>query len=75
MNLLENNRPIMVKREKRWLFITPNGSLNIYRKFILKVADDVPKEPVGTGLVMNPIKINLRTENSIEFLSYLIQSL
>ena len=60
MNLLENNRPIMVKREKRWLFITPNGSLNIYRKFILKVADDVPKEPVGTGLVMNPIKINLR---------------
>ena len=64
MNLLENNRPIMVKREKRWLFIAPNGSLNIYIKYILKVADDVPKEPVGTGLVMNPLRVTLRTDLS-----------
>ncbi len=75
MNLLENNRPIMVKREKRGLFIIPNGLLNIYKKFILKAANDVPKEPVGTGLVMNPIKINLRTENSNEFSYSLIDSL
>ena len=52
-----------------------NGSLNIYIKYILKVANDVPKEPVGTGLVMNPIKINLRTNHSIEFLYSLIKSL
>ncbi len=71
-------------RNKRGLFITStgirinadvNGSLNIHRKFISKVADDVPKEPVGTGLVMNPIKINLRTDYSIEFLCSLIDSL
>ena len=72
------------KRTNRGLFITSagikinadvNGSLNIHRKFISKAADDVPKEPVGTGLVMNPIKINLRTNYSLEFLSSLIDSL
>ncbi len=71
-------------RNKRGLFITStgirinadvNGSLNIHRKFIAKAANDVPKEPVGMGLVMNPIKINLRTENSLEFLYSLIKSL
>ena len=71
-------------RNKRGLFITSigvrinadvNGSLNIHRKFILKAVDDVPSEPVGTGLVMNPIKINLRTNYSIEFLCSLIDSL
>ena len=71
----------MVKREKKdgclqhQINVDVNGSLNIYIKYILKVANDVPKEPVGTGLVMNPIKINLRTENSIEFLSSLMKSL
>ena len=71
-------------RDKRGLFITSagikinadvNGSLNIHRKFILKAADDVPREPVGTGLVMNPIKIHLRTNYSLEFLCSLIDSL
>ena len=71
-------------RNKRGLFITStgirinadvNGSLNIHRKFISKAASDVPKEPVGTGLVMNPIKINLRTDNSIEYLCSLMDSL
>ena len=71
-------------RNKRGLFITStgirinadvNGSLNIHRKFISKAADDVPKEPVGIGLVMNPIKINLRTDYSVEFLCSLIDSL
>ncbi len=71
-------------RNKRGLFITStgirinadvNGSLNIHRKFIIKAANDVPKEPVGTGLVMNPIKIHLRTNYSIEFLCSLIDSL
>ncbi len=71
-------------RNKRGLFITStgirinadvNGSLNIHRKFIAKAANDVPKESVGMGLVMNPIKINLRTENSLEFLYSLIKSL
>ena len=71
-------------RNKRGLFITSdgirinadvNGSLNIHRKFISKAANDVPKEPVGTGLVMNPIKINLRTNYSIELICSLIDSL
>ena len=71
-------------RNKRGLFITStgirinadvNGSLNIHRKFISKAADDVPKEPVGIGLVMNPIKINLRTDYSVEFLCSLMDSL
>ncbi len=71
-------------RNKRGLFITStgirinadvNGSLNIHRKFIVKAADDVPKEPVSTGLVMNPIKINLETSSSSDFVLSLIQSL
>ena len=71
-------------RNKRGLFITSsgirinadvNGSLNIHRKFILKAANDVPKEPVGTGLVMNPIKINLKNNLSKERLYTLIGSL
>ncbi len=71
-------------RNKRGLFITStgirinadvNGSLNIHRKFIIKAANDVPKEPVGTGLVMNPIKINLETSSSSDFVLSLIQSL
>ncbi len=57
MNLLENNRPIMVK-EKKWLFITSAGikinadvnvSLNIHRKFILKAANDVPGNQLVQG--------------------------
>ena len=71
-------------RNKRGLFITStgirinadvNGSLNIHRKFITKAADDVPNEPVSTGLVMNPIKINLETSSSSDFVLSLIQSL
>ena len=76
------------KREKRGLFITSkgikinadvNGSLNIFRKAIKNldkvVQDELISIPLNTGLVMNPIKINLRTENSIEFLCSLIASL
>jgi putative transposase len=71
-------------RTKRGLFITSrgikinadvNGSLNIHRKFILKAANDVLFEPVGVGLVMNPIKINLRTNFSLEKIYSLISSL
>jgi putative transposase len=71
-------------RNKRGLFITSvgirinadvNGSLNIHRKFIAKAANDVLKEPVGMGLVMNPIKINLETSSSSDFVLSLIQSL
>ena len=81
---IEKQQTYKGKRVKRGLFLTGkgfminadvNGSLNIHRKFISKVANDVPKEPVGTGLVMNPIKINLRTDYSIEFLCSLIYSL
>lgn len=76
------------KREKRGLFITSkgvkinadvNGSLNIFKKAIKHlekvVQDELISIPLNTGLVMNPIKINLRTDNSIEFLSSLIKSL
>ena len=56
-----------------------NGSLNIFKKAIKNleqvVQDELISIPLNTGLVMNPIKINLRTENSIEFLSSLIKSL
>lgn len=71
-------------RTKRGLFITSsgikinadvNGSLNIMRKFSLKVANDVLREPVSTGLVMNPIKINLRTSMSSREVLALIHSL
>jgi len=71
-------------RNKRGIFITSsgmkinadvNGSLNIHKKFILKAAHDVPREPVSTGLVMNPIKINLRTNDSIELICSLMNSL
>ena len=81
---IEKQQTYKGKRVKRGLFLTGkgfminadvNGSLNIHRKFISKVANDVPKEPVGTGLVMNPVKINLRTDYSIEFLCSLIYSL
>ena len=81
---IKNHETYKGKRNKRGLFITStgikinadvNGSLNIHRKFISKAANDVPKEPVGIGLVMNPLKINLRTDNSTEFLSSLIKSL
>ena len=75
------------KRIKRGLFRTSsgqlinadvNGSLNIYRKFInsLKEVYDVYKnEPVDIGLVMNPVKIELKTSMSIENIYALIQSL
>ena len=74
------------KRINRGLFQTSkgllinadvNGSLNIYRKFIsnIKEVHDVLKEPVDTGLVMNPIKINLKTSSSLEHVLSLIQSL
>jgi transposase len=54
-----------------------NGSLNIHRKLFQNNQKEVHDayEPVDKGLVMNPIKINLRTNYSIEFLSYLIKSL
>lgn len=54
-----------------------NGSLNIYRKLIstMKVVNDVLKEPVDTGLVMNPIKINLRTNLSLSMIIEILQSL
>jgi transposase len=56
-----------------------NGSLNIFKKAIKNlekvVQDELISIPLNTGLVMNPIKINLRTDNSTEFLSSLIKSL
>ncbi len=71
------------KRIKRGLFKTGsgiyinsdvNGSLNIYRKFIktAKVVHDVLLEPVDIGLVMNPVKINIRTDtNNLILNSYI----
>ena len=48
-----------------------NGSLNIYRKFLKTIEKNVSNDvylrlnkPVSMGLVMNPIKINLRTAMS-----------
>lgn len=77
MNLLENNRPIMVKREKKELFITSsgiridadvNGSSNIHRKAIKNldqvVQDELISTPLNTGLVMNPLRVTLRTDLS-----------
>ena len=81
---IEKQQTYKGKRVKRGLFLTGkgftinadvNGSLNIHRKFISKAANDVPKEPVGIGLVMNPIKINLETSSSSDFVLSLIQSL
>lgn len=76
------------KREKRGLFITSkgvkinadvNGSLNIFKKAIKNlnqvVQDELISIPLNTGLVMNPIKINLETSSSSDFVLSLIQSL
>ena len=56
-----------------------NGSLNIFKKAIKNlnkvVQDELISIPLNTGLVMNPIKINLRTDYSIELLCSLIKSL
>ena len=73
-------------REKRGLFITSkgvkinadvNGSLNIHRKLFQNNQKEVHDayEPVDKGLVMNPIKINLETSSSSDFVLSLIQSL
>jgi putative transposase len=76
------------KRTNRGLFKTHkgiyinadiNGSLNIYRKFLKNISEkevyDVLSAPVDTGLVMNPIKINLSTFTSLEDINTFIQSL
>ena len=65
------------KREKRGLFITSkgvkinadvNGSLNIFRKAIKNleqvVQDELISIPLNTGLVMNPLRVTLRTDLS-----------
>ena len=64
-------------REKRGLFITSkgvkinadvNGSLNISKKAIKNleqvVQDELISIPLNTGLVMNPLKVTLRTDLS-----------
>jgi putative transposase len=64
-------------REKRGLFITSkgvkinadvNGSLNIFKKAIKNleqvVQDELISIPLNTGLVMNPLKVTLRTDLS-----------
>ena len=74
------------KRTKRGLFVSNkgvlnsdvNGSLNIYRKFLKNVVNDVLVErlkPVDIGLVMNPIKINLLTSSSRDYVGSLLRSL
>lgn len=76
-------------RIKRGLFTTSkgilinsdvNGSLNIYRKFISKNIQekevyDVLNIPVDTGFVMNPIKIHLYTNSSIDVVNTCLRSL
>ena len=65
------------KREKRGLFITSkgvkinadvNGSLNIFKKAIKNleqvVQDELISIPLNTGLVMNPLRVTLRTDLS-----------
>jgi len=77
------------KRINRGLFKTSNGmlinadvngSLNIFKKCVIKVlkaqeVHDALLEPVDTGLVMNPLKIQIRTSTSLTEISALIQSL
>ena len=82
------------KRENRGLFISKdgiklnadvNGSLNIYRKFLNTIKQNVSNDvylrlskPVSIGLVMNPIKINLRTamsKNHVQSLVHEVTSL
>ena len=64
-------------RDKRGLFITSkgvkinadvNGSLNIFKKAIKNleqvVQDELISIPLNTGLVMNPLRVTLRTDLS-----------
>jgi len=78
------NRGLFVSSEGIRLNADINGSLNIYRKFLAtlkeskNVVNDVYlrlSEPVDIGLVMNPIKINLRTNSSLNDVRTLLQSL
>ena len=55
-----------------------NGSLNIFRKAIKnlkKEAYDALLEPVSTGLVMNPVRIDLKTSLSLNLVSLQIKSI
>lgn len=76
------------KRIKRGLFKTSlgklinadvNAALNIFRKAISKLkkeAQDVLLlKPLSTGLVMNPVKININTSSNNIFISSQIKSL
>ena len=73
------NRGLFVSNDGIRLNADVNGSLNIYRKFLDKnVANDVLRhklEPVGIGLVMNPIKISLRTSLSLGKVQSIVHSL
>lgn len=76
------------KRVKRGLFRTGsgklinadvNGSLNIFRKAIKNLSKEVQdallREPLDTGLVMNPSRINLYSNTSVLEVNRLIASL
>lgn len=86
----DNSQTYKGKRTHRGLFKTStgklinadiNGSLNIFRKAlnsqkVTKVAQDVLlKEPLDTGLVMNPVRINLKTNLSSKDLFLQIENL
>lgn len=74
----ENSQTYKGKRIQRGLFRTSigklinadiNAALNIFRKSIAKLSNEVQDalllKPLNTGLVMNPLRINLSTSNSI----------
>ena len=84
-----NNRGLFITSRGVRINADVNSSLNICRKFLQSVKNansvdttntakevhDVLLEPMDTGLVMNPIMINLRTSSSKEQVLILIQSL
>ena len=74
----ENSQTYKGKRIQRGLFRTSigklinadiNAALNIFRKSIAKLSNEVQDalllKPLNTGLVMNPLRINLNTNISI----------
>lgn len=71
-----NKRGLFSSKEGIYINADVNGSLNIYRKFISKIQDkevyDVLSVPIDTGLVMNPIKISLRTQMSLDEVNKLL---
>jgi hypothetical protein len=73
------NRGLFRSKSGKLINADVNGSLNIFRKCISKMTKEAQDEllavPLSTGLVMNPVKMNLTSSTSLNEIARLIASL